>query len=144
MNVKRCFQAPVQTNGASAALLLLRVVAGIAFILHGWGKMQNPMGWMGPDAPVPGIFQFLAAFAEFGGGIAWVLGLLMPLASLGLVITMAVATMMHAFVMKDPFVNMTGGSSFEPAFTYFCIAMMFMFVGPGKFSADAKVFGERR
>lgn len=143
MNMKRWFQVPSQSTGASSALLLLRVVAGIAFILHGWGKMQNPMGWMGADAPVPGIFQFLAAFAEFGGGIAWILGLLVPLASLGLVITMAVATMTHALVMKDPFVNMTGGSSYEPALTYLCISVVLMLVGPGRFSADAKVFGQR-
>lgn len=143
MNVKRCLQPPVQNNCASGALLLIRVVAGIAFILHGWGKMQDPMGWMGPEAAVPGIFQFLAAFAEFGGGIAWILGLLVPLASLGIGATMAVATLTHALVMKDPFVNMSGGSSFEPALTYFCVAMVLLFVGPGKFSADAKIFGQR-
>ena len=61
-------------------LLLIRLVMGYAFILHGWGKIQNPMGWMGPDATVPGVLQLLAAVSEFGGGIALIIGLLTRLA----------------------------------------------------------------
>jgi hypothetical protein len=30
---------------------------------------------MGTGSPVPGLFQLLAAISEFGGGIAWILGL---------------------------------------------------------------------
>ncbi|MGE0632637.1 MAG: DoxX family protein [Pseudobdellovibrionaceae bacterium] len=138
-----CVKPLTQTNCVSWALLLLRFVAGLAFIFHGWGKIQTPFGWMPEGAPVPGFLQGLAALAEFGGGIAWLLGLLTPLASLGLAITMAVATAMHMFVMKDPFVNMTGGSSYELAAVYFSIAILFMAVGPGKFSADYKIFGQR-
>ena len=48
----------------------VRLVAGTAFVLHGWPKIQNPTGWMGPDAPVPGALQAAAAVAEFGGGVA--------------------------------------------------------------------------
>lgn len=130
------------SNWQSAALLLLRVVVGIAFILHGFGKIQNPFGWMPAPSPVPGIFQFLAALSEFGGGIALILGLLTRVASLGLAITMLVATLTHAFAFGDPFVNLSGGSSFEPALTYFVIAILIMIVGPGKYSVDAKVFGQ--
>ena len=143
MNFKRCLQAVQQPKCGSFALLLIRVVVGIAFATHGWGKMQAPFGWMPADAPVPGIFQFLAAFSEFGGGIAWIIGLLVPLASLGIAITMAVAVSMHAFVMHDPFVSMTGGSAFELPATYFCIAILLMMMGPGKFSLDSKIFGDR-
>jgi putative oxidoreductase len=112
-------------------------------MFHGWGKIQNPMGWMPPDAGVPGFLQLLAAISEFGGGLAWILGLLTPLASLGMAFTMAVATMMHAFVMKDPFVAMGGGGSYEPAITYLCISIVFIFVGAGKFSLDQKIFGSK-
>ena len=143
MNKLKCFfQAVSQPKCASTGLLLLRVVVGAAFILHGWGKIQNPFGWMPPDSPVPGFFQFLAALSEFGGGIAWILGALMPLASLGIGFTMLVAASLHAFVLKDPFVS-KGGGSYELALVYFCIAVLFIFLGPGKFSVDAKVFGER-
>ncbi len=139
-NLKKCFVPPSQGSCASAAILTIRIVCGIAFMIHGWGKIQNPMGWMGPTAPVPGFLQALAAIAEFGGGLAWVIGLLTPLASLGLAVTMFVATAMHMFVLKDPFVNMQQGSSYELPLVYLCIALLFMAVGPGKYSVDAKVF----
>jgi len=131
------------TGGSSIALLLMRIVAGSAFMIHGWGKMQAPMSWMGPDAPVPGVFQFLAAFSEFVGGLAWIIGLLTPLASLGLMITMLVATAMHMFVMKDPFVNLTGGSAYELPLVYLTIAVVLFKVGPGKYSLDEKLFGNK-
>jgi uncharacterized membrane protein YphA (DoxX/SURF4 family) len=68
---------PLSTSArVSAGLLLLRLVAGLGFVFHGYGKIQNPFGWMGPDAATPGIFQALAAVSEFGGGIAWMLGVL--------------------------------------------------------------------
>ena len=140
--ILRLFQPQPQNNAASTALLLLRLVAGLAFIYHGWGKIQNPFGWMGPEAPVPGFFQFLAALSEFGGGIAWMIGLLTPLASLGLFFTMVVATYTHAIVKGDPFVN-PGGGSYELALVYLVIAVLLILMGPGKFSADGLAFGKR-
>ncbi len=99
---------------------------------------------MGPQSPVPGFFQLLAAISEFGGGIAWILGLLTPLAALGIGCTMTVAVSMHSMVLKDPFVNLAGGPSFELASAYLCIAILLLVMGPGRFSLDSKLFGERR
>ena len=59
----------------SVGLLLPRLVMGAAFVLHGWPKIQNPFGWMGPEAPFPVILIALAALAEFGGGLALIVGL---------------------------------------------------------------------
>jgi putative oxidoreductase len=145
MDIKKCFRVRDFDCGASWALLFLRLVMGVAFTLHGWGKIQTPFSWMPAGAPVsiPGIFQFLAAFSEFGGGIALVLGLVFPLASLGMVFTMGVATFVHAVIFKDPFVASGIGSSFEPALTYFSVALVLMTVGPGKYSLDYKIFGKK-
>ena len=121
----------------------MRLVAGFAFMHHGYGKIQNPLGWMGPTAPVPGFFQALAALSEFGGGLAWILGLLTPLASFGLMCTMAVAVWTHAGVMGDPFVSMTGGRAYELAAVYLSIALLLLLAGPGRFSADRAAFGEK-
>jgi putative oxidoreductase len=144
MTVKRFFAVPGQSTFASTALLLLRFVAGLAFMLHGWGKIQAPFSWMGPDASIPGIFQALAAFAEFGGGLAWILGLLTPLASLGILCTMAVAFSFHAFVRHDPFVaSGPGQGSYELAAVYFAVALVLLAVGPGRFSSDRQIFGAR-
>lgn len=143
-NVRTLFQPVARSRSESLALLILRVIAGVAFMLHGWGKIQNPFGWMGPDSPVPGIFQALAAIAEFGGGLAWALGLLMPLASFGLFCTMVVASSMHLIVRGDPFVSKSGSPSGELATIYFAIAVLFLVFGPGRLALDKLIFGERR
>ena len=144
--LKHCLQPFYQPAWPSAALLLLRLIVGAAFVIHGWGKIQTPMSWMPAQAPVhvPGFFQLLAAVSEFGGGIALILGLLTPLAMFGLISTMAVAVYMQIAVFKAPFISSTGGSSYEPALGYLGIALLFLAIGPGKFSLDRLLFGERR
>src|SRR5687767_5768001 len=138
----KLFRPPALSARASTGLLILRLVAGLAFMFHGWGKIQNPTGWMGPDANIPGVLQALAAISEFGGGLAWILGLLTPLASFGLACTMAVATHLHAVIMKQPFVAKGPGSgSYELAAIYFCVALLLIFAGPGRFSLDRLMFG---
>ena len=142
MNLFRSFTVPEHSPFADCALLLLRLVAGLAFVFHGWPKIQDPFGWMGPDAFAPGLLQGLAALAEFGGGIAWMIGLVVPLASLGIACTMAVAAGMHVFMRGDPFVSV-GGSSYELAAVYFCVSVVLLAAGPGRFSVDGKIFGPR-
>lgn len=112
-------------------------------MIHGWGKIQHPFDWMGAEAAVPGFFQFLAAFSEFFGGLAWILGLVTPVASLGLSFTMLVAFLMHAITQHAPFVSPKGGPSFEPAMGYFAIALVLLFVGPGRRSLDKALFGTK-
>jgi len=140
--ILRIFQPAPMPLPQSGAMLVLRLVSGLAFIFHGWGKIQNPFGWMGEDSAMPGIFQALAAIAEVGGGFAWMIGAVMPLASFGLLCTMVVATYMHAIVRQDPFVGQ--GGSYELALLYLVIAILYIIAGPGKLSVDAKIFGERR
>ena len=141
--MNRAFSPARQTLLTSAALLLLRLVAGLAFVLHGWGKIQHPFDWMGPESSMPAVFQLLAAVAEFGGGIAWMLGLLTPLASLGLLCTMVVAFWFHAVERGDPFVPAGPGPSYELAAVYLAVSVLFLLGGPGLFSADRMVFGPR-
>jgi putative oxidoreductase len=123
-------------------LLLLRVVAGAAMMFHGWPKIQHATSWMGPDAPVPGILQALAALAEFGGGLCWVFGALTPLASFLILCTMAVAVGMVHLPQGHPFVATGPGQpSFELALGYLAIASAFLLLGPDKFSLDGLLFG---
>ena len=121
-------------------LLLIRLVFGYIFIVHGWGKIQNASHWMGDISPVPGFLQALAAFAEFGGGIAMILGFVTRLAALGLICTMAVASYTHLGVMGDPLVSPTGGHSAELAVSYLLLSVLLLVIGPGRFSVDKKLF----
>ncbi len=143
MGIKCCFQVPDPSKSTSIAFLILRLVAGTAMIMHGWGKIQSPFSWMPAGSPVPGFFQFLAALSEFGGGIAWIVGALTSLASFGMACTMLVAVYFHAVVLGDPFVS-KGGGSYELALLYFVISVIFLFTGPGKFSIDTHLFGKRQ
>lgn len=141
MKLKSLF-APVDLDSrASVAILLLRLVAGSAMVLHSQSKIRNPFGWMGADSSMPGILQALAALSEFGGGIAWILGALVPLASFGMMCTMAVAVHRHAMLNGDPFVKTSPAAkaSYELALLYLVIAITLILVGPGKFSVDSKI-----
>ncbi|WP_437592983.1 DoxX family protein [Sorangium sp. So ce1000] len=140
--LKRFLRVTDVPFAASIGLLALRVVIGAAFMFHGWGKIQHPFGWMPPGAPVPGFLQALAALSEFGGGLAWILGLLTPLASLGIASTMLVAVAMHVS-QGDPFFSM-GGHAYESAAVYLGISLALLLVGPGRLSVDAAVFGTKR
>jgi putative oxidoreductase len=126
----------------SVGLLLLRVVMGAAFMFHGWPKIQNPQHWMDAfgGSGMPGALQAAAAVSEFGGGLALILGLLTPLAALGIGGTMAVALGMvhlpkgHAFVAP-------GQPSYELAAVYLAASIVFLLLGAGKLSLDAFLFG---
>lgn len=128
----------------SFGLLLLRLAMGAAFMFHGWPKIQNAFHWMDAhgSSGMPGYLQAAAAVSEFGGGAALILGLLTPLAALGIACTMATAIGMvhlrmgHAFVAAAP-----GQPSYELAAVYLAAAIMFGLVGPGKLSLDACMFG---
>jgi putative oxidoreductase len=143
MNLKRLLTVPGNSSPGDVALLLVRLVGGSAFMIHGWGKIQNPFEWMGPDASVPGILQALAALSEFGGGLAWILGLLTPLASLGITCTMTVAVYMHAISWGQPFVAKGGGPAYELALVYLSVSILLIALGPGRLSLDRGFFGSR-
>ena len=114
----------------SAALLPLRVAAGVWLATHGWGKIQNPFHWMGDgEGAAPPFFQLLAAVSELFGGLALACGALTPLACFGIACTMGVAVHRHV----------TRGGSFELAAIYLATALLFMAAGPGRWSVDAFV-----
>lgn len=134
----QCYTTALNKDcGFSGSILFIRLVIGVAMMLHGFGKIQSPMSWMGPEAPIPGFFQLLAALSEFGGGLAWILGLLTPVASFGMMCTMLVATLTH-MSQGHPFVGMP--SSYELALVYFAFSWVLLLSGPGKFSLDYLIF----
>lgn len=131
---------------AALGLLILRLVFGSAFILHGSGKIVQAFNWMGDAAPIPGFLQALAALSEFGGGIAMILGLLSPLAALGLLATMSFAVFMVHVPAGHAFVSMGDHSkpTYELALVYWSISLLFLLVGPGAYSIDALLFNRKK
>lgn len=138
----RRLYAPFVEGRGAVGLLLLRLVFGLALMFHGFPKIQHATSWMGPGAPVPGFLQFLAAFSEFFGGLAMIVGLLTPVAALGIAATMLTALITVHFKHGDPFVAMHG-ESFESPLGYLAFALLMILTGPGRLSADALLFGRR-
>lgn len=139
----RRMYGPFLDDPAALGLLILRLVAGMGLIMHGYPKLVHATTWMGATSGVPGWLQAMSPLAEFGGGLALLFGLLTPLAALGIMCNMAVALFLVHFANRDPFVAPSGwtGSSYETAAMYLAIAFMFLLTGPGRHSLDHILFG---
>lgn len=129
------------TQVTDVGLLFLRVFAGLALALaHGRGKVPPSQGFIGMiggmGLPEPALFAWLAAIAEFGGGLLIALGLLTRPASL-LVVGhfLFVVLLAHA------------GDSFgdrELPFFFLVSALLFLLAGAGRYSVDAALRGRTR
>jgi putative oxidoreductase len=137
--------APAPAWAVSTGLLLVRLVVGAAFVLHGWPKIQNPMGWMNAmgGGSMPGFVQAIPAAFEFFGGILLMLGLVTRVSALALASVMVGALALVHIPRGDPFVA-TGGPSAELAAVYLAFSLLIAATGPGAYSLDALVFGRER
>ncbi len=130
-------------------LLALRLALGAVFAYaHGWGKITGgPEAWEGLGKAIgvlgvpvfaPTFWGFMAAFAEFGGCILLMLGLLYRPAAFMLFFTMLVATVLHWREALPE--GMTAEMHFQRVVSRpleLCIVFGGMFlIGPGKISLD--------
>lgn len=125
---------------AGAALLLLRVFVGIAFLFHGYGKMVDVPAFaaeFGLASPVAAA----AAYTQFVCGLLLIPGALTPPAGAALAATMAAATF-ELIGRGEPFVN-PHGHSWEAASFYLVAASAVALLGPGRFSLDALLVGRK-
>jgi putative oxidoreductase len=124
----------------ATGLLILRIGIGIAFMVHGFPKlfMGGALGLSKGLAAtgIPGgvIAAYLAALAEFFGGMALVAGLLFRPTTLVLGFTMLVALIFH-LRRGDSFI--TYSHAIESGILFVALTI----TGPGKFSVDHKLFG---
>jgi putative oxidoreductase len=117
-------------------LLPIRLFAGLALaIAHGLQKVPpspqfvESVGALG--FPTPMLFAIAAACSEVGGGFLLALGLFTRPAAFFILCTMLVAGLLqHA---GEPFTNK------ERAFLFGGIAFLFLCLGAGRFSADARI-----
>ena len=121
------------------ALLLLRLGFGASMALaHGLGKVKDLAGFTAGVAargvPIPELLGPAAALSELVGGLLLALGLLTRPAAGFVLATMAVAAFhVHG---NDPFARK------ELALAHGLVALALAIGGPGRFSLDARLFGQ--
>jgi putative oxidoreductase len=135
-------------------LLLLRVGTGILFMIHGYPKLTHLQQWAS-SLKMPTFLCFLSALSMFAGGVCLILGLLTPLASAAIFVSMAFAAYLEIrqglpFVARDPYSIPQGQyegpngkgepPSWEKAFMYCLMLLTIAILGPGAFSLDALLF----
>ncbi len=86
----------------------------------------------------------MGAITEVLGGLALVVGLLTPLASILVAGMMFIAGVTVHIAAGQPFVAKGGQPSWELAALYFAAAVALLTVGPGRFSLDYFFFGRTR
>jgi putative oxidoreductase len=135
------FGGTVHEQATDIGLLIMRVFTGLALALaHGWGKVPPSQGFVGMiggmGLPAPELFAWLAALAEFGGGLLLAAGLLTRPVSFVLVVHFLVVVFLaHA---GDAF-----GDRELPLF-FLVAALLFLLAGAGRYSVDAALRGRLR
>lgn len=126
----------------------LRAALAATFLWHGYQKIfvfgvGSFAQHMPPQVPMPGVMAWVAALAEFGGGLCMVAGLLTRVAALGHMAVMAVAILtvhMHqGFEMHGSSNGRAAG--FEWQFALFCVALCLFLRGAGPLSLDRVLSG---
>ncbi|MCZ0960600.1 DoxX family protein [Paracoccus benzoatiresistens] len=122
---------------APLTVLYMRVIAGAAFMVHGWPKILDPMARIGMVEGLgfhPGWFWApLLAATEFFGGLMLVLGLLTRPAAFACSIVLCVTTWFHWVVQAEGF----GGA--ETSLLWLSITLYFVAHGGGRFSVDRAI-----
>ena len=116
-------------------LLVLRVWLGLSMLLlHGWSKVEKyagmSQGFPDPLGVGPAMSLNLVIFAEVLCALLLVVGLAARLASIPLVVTMAVAF----FVIHGG--TLVGEGNGEMAFIYLAGFVGLLIAGPGRYSFD--------
>ena len=118
---------------------LLRVVAGLALVTHGFPKIMNPLGPVGVVEKVglfpgpPEFWAVLLSCTEFFGGILIALGFLTRPAAFAAMIGLAVTIYFHWILMGE------GYSGAEKSILWTTIMFYFVIRGANAHSVDAKL-----
>lgn len=115
------------------ALLILRVVAGIIFIVHGKEKFARQ--WS-TSKGLPYFIGILCGIGMIGGGLSILFGFLTQIAAFGPLIVMLGAVYFHKIKWKHPFID-AKGPSYEYPLVLALIALGFVLMGAGAYSIDA-------
>jgi putative oxidoreductase len=121
----------------SAGLLVLRLVVGTTFLLHGLDKFNEPSYWehffAAHSIPAPALMAPFVGATETVGGVLLIVGLATPLVAAALTIDMLMA-LFTTHIDRGFFVA-DGG--FELVLLLAGASVTLALAGPGRYSVDA-------
>lgn len=126
---------------APYGLLILRVVLGIAFLVHGWSKLMssgvgNVVGFFGSiGIPAAALVAWIVTIVELVGGILLIVGALTQLVGILLAIDMLGAIIFAYFGQGAPFVDQ-GAVAWEKEAVFAAAALCLALAGPGIWAVD--------
>jgi putative oxidoreductase len=132
---------------APYGLMILRVVLGIAFLIHGWSKFSGGVDGVAGfftslNIPAPSLVAYIVSIVELAGGALLIVGFLTQLASILLVLDM-LGAILFAFLMRGQPLVANGAISWEKEAVFAAAALCIFLAGPGIWSIDDTVFESR-
>lgn len=125
------FPQTFRGKGVSLLILVLRVVFGVLFFIHGLDKMLNFNTLVNDYPSVLGFGSYMtlmvSIFCEFCCSLFLMAGLLQRLLTIPMIVAMGVAFFdIHDAMMPEG----------ELALIYFIVFIVLFLVGPGRYSVD--------
>lgn len=144
MNIKDLLKSSPRNYNTS--LLIIRVVVGLTFFMHGLDKfflseggVSGFSGWIGSmGVPMPAVVGFLVALLELLGGLALILGIGTRIVGWLLAVNMLVALLLVH--ISNGFFAQNGG--YELVLLLGISAAGLAMSGSGALSLDAQIAGE--
>ncbi len=131
--MKKLFSAKYSAGAVSAAMLVLRLGAGILMMHYGYDKLTHFSEYQDKFINFMGIGKTLSlalvVFAEFFCSLFLILGLFTRLATIPLIITMCVV------IFKSNGGKVFGDADNVPL--YLLCFLVLLFIGPGRVSVDS-------
>ena len=133
---------------ARYGLAILRVVLGIAMLVHGWSKLNggvdNVAGFFGGTLgiPAPGLMAWVVTIVELVVGILLVVGFLTQIAGILIALDMLGAILFAYLLRGSPFIE-NGAITWEKEAVFAAAALCIVLAGPGAWSVD-DVLAENR
>jgi putative oxidoreductase len=118
--------------------LLLRMVVGATMVMHGYPKLKTPkqtLQWT-KGLGVPVAATYAAIILEFFGGIALIIGLIVPIVALFIALEMIGNTVLKKTKMKATYISGQNPASYELDITYLLLAISLIVLGAGALSLD--------
>lgn len=126
------------------ALLILRVVAGLIFFMHGWQKVFEyglagvSQGFAGMGVPLPSLMGPFIAFLELIGGIALIVGALTPVFA-----ALLAADMVGAILLVHLEAGFFMPEGYEFALSLLGASLALALAGAGRYSVDGSLARRR-